>query len=94
MKKYLFACIIFVFSISILGCEKSNSNSNLISEDKAKKIALKDSKITEDKVEQLRIKEEIDDGISVFDIDFNTKDSKYEYIISTKTGKIIDKSIE
>lgn len=94
MKKYLFSCIVFVFSISILGCEKSNSNLNLISENKAKKIALKDSKITEDKVEQLRIHEEIDDGISVFDIDFNTKDSKYEYIISTKTGKIIDKSIE
>lgn len=41
MKKYLLACIIFVFSISILGCEKSNSNSNLISEDKAKKNCFK-----------------------------------------------------
>lgn len=65
-----------------------------ISQEEAKKIAFKDANIEESEVSNLKIKEEIENGKSVYDIDFVDLKNKNEvdYQIDAETGKIIERS--
>lgn len=57
-------------------------------------IAYKDANIEESEVSNLKIKEEIENGKSVYDIDFVDLKNKNEvdYQIDAETGKIIERS--
>lgn len=76
----------------------SNSNSNndmdTLTLENAKLIALKDSNLKENEVNLLKTKKEMDDGISIYEIEFSDIDKIYDYEISTITGEIISKEIE
>ena len=72
----------------------SNSNNNNIpttniTVDEAKNIALTHANLTEDNVQFLRTKEEYDDGILVYEIDFNYNTYEYDYKINANTGEIV-----
>lgn len=77
----------------------SNSNNNSgntnniptasITVDEAKNIALTHANLTEDTVQFLRTEQEYDDGVLVYDIDFNYNTYEYDYKINANTGEIV-----
>lgn len=72
----------------------SNNDSNNIptaniTVDEAKNIALTHANLTEDSVQLLRTKQEYDDGIFVYEIDFNYNTYEYDYKINANTGEIV-----
>lgn len=77
----------------------SNSNNNSgntnniptasITVDEAKNIALTHANLTEDTVQFLRTEQEYDDGVLVYEIDFNYNTYEYDYKINANTGEIV-----
>ena len=65
-----------------------------ISEDDAKKIALKDANVSESEVNGIRINQKIDDGISLYEVDFYAGNKEYEYEISAQDGSIRSKDTD
>lgn len=62
--------------------------------DKAKEIALADAGLTIADVTFTKGKLDVDDGLSVYDIDFFADNVKYEYEINAVTGAVYSKSKE
>lgn len=62
--------------------------------DKAKEIALADAGLTVADVTFTKEKLDVDDGISVYDIDFFADNVEYEYEINAVTGAVYSKSKE
>ena len=55
---------------------------------------INDSKVNSDTVKNLEIEYDYDDGIMVYDIEFISNNTEYDYEIDAKTGKIIEREIE
>lgn len=66
----------------------------IVSLDTAKKTALTDAGLSEAAVTFTDQKLDRDDGRMMYEIDFYTSDTKYEYEINAKTGDIFSKSKE
>ena len=60
----------------------------------AKAAALKHAKLTGSKVTYTKAKLTTDDGVKIYDVEFRTATTEYEYEINAKTGKIIEFSVE
>lgn len=71
--------------------ESSSANTKYIGVDKAKKIALNDSGLSAGSVIFTKAKLERDDGIYIYEIEFENSTTEYEYEINATTGKIISK---
>lgn len=76
--------------------ENSNSNTSLsenitslISEEKAKEIALNHSNLTSDQVTFGKTELDFDDGIQKYDIEFYYNNKEYSYEIDANTGDIL-----
>ncbi len=65
-----------------------------ITEENAREIALADAGLKESDVTFSREKLDMDDGVYVYEVDFYTSDSEYEYDINGATGAVISKSRE
>ncbi|MGN0531945.1 MAG: PepSY domain-containing protein [Eubacterium sp.] len=78
--------------------EDENSNSTnaakYIGVDKAKQIALSHAGLSSGNVKFTKAKFERDDGISQYEIEFETSTTEYEYEIDAVSGKIISRSSE
>lgn len=72
----------------------SQSEIASISEDDAKKIALKDANVSESEVNGIRINQKIDDGMSLYEVDFYAGNKEYEYEISAQDGSIRSKDTD
>lgn len=71
--------------------ESENSVTGPVSEEEAKKIALKHAGLTEDKVTFIKSGLDTENGIKCYNVEFYTEDGKeYDYDIEVETGKIID----
>lgn len=70
------------------------ASSNIISEEEAKKIALKDAGVNESDTTGMQIKLEMDDGIQEYEVDFNVGVTEYDYTINATDGKIIEKDAD
>ena len=62
--------------------------------DAAKAAALADAGLVESDVTFTKEKLDWDDGIAVYDIEFLTADTEYDYEIDAATGAVLDKSAE
>ena len=74
--------------------KKDANSSKYIGEEAAKALALKHAKLTVEKVTFIKAKLTTDDGIKIYDVEFHTVDTEYDYEINAKTGKIIEFSSE
>lgn len=74
--------------------QSTNAANTSISEDDAKNIALKDANVSESDITGIRINQKIDDGISVYEVDFYVGSKEYEYEISTEDGSIRSKDTD
>lgn len=70
------------------------SENSYIGKEKAKSIAFKNAEVSSNKVKNLKVEIDADDGILVYDIEFNIGNIEYEYEINAKTGVIIEKDID
>ncbi len=70
-----------------------NNNENAVSLDDAKKAALSDAGLSESDVSFTQTKQDKDDNVQVYDIEFSTPDKKYEYEINAADGSIIEKDV-
>ena len=60
----------------------------------AKTAALNHAKLTSSNVTFTKAKLTTDDGVKIYDVEFRTVTTEYEYEINAKTGKIIEFSVE
>ncbi len=71
--------------------KSSSANTKYIGVDKAKKIALNDSGLSASSVVFTKAKLEREDGIYIYEIEFENSTTEFEYEINAVTGKIINK---
>ena len=67
----------------------SDNETTSISVDEAINVVLKDANLDLEQVNIIKREEEYDDGIKVYDIEFNYNNFEYEYKINANTGEII-----
>lgn len=72
----------------------AKSSGKKISLAKAKSKALKNANVKKSKAKFIKTKLDYDDGIQVYEIEFTTKNKKYDYEINAKTGRIISKEVK
>ena len=63
--------------------------SGQITEEEAKKIALENAKVAENDVTAIQVKKEIDEGISLYNVEFYAGTKEYDYEISAADGSIL-----
>ena len=73
---------------------KITNSSQYIGVASAKSIALNHSGLSSYNVTFTKAKLTTEDGIRVYDVEFRTADTEYDYEINAKTGKIIEFSSE
>ena len=73
---------------------KETDDAKKISLKEAKNIALKDAGVSSSKATFTKAELDKEDNVYVYDIEFYTSDTEYEYEINAYTGKIIDKDTE
>lgn len=71
-----------------------STSSNILTEDEAKQIALKNAGIKEKNVTNICVKKDIDDGRTVYEVEFYVQNEEYDYEIDVNTGEIISKDYE
>ncbi|MDM0612794.1 PepSY domain-containing protein [Clostridium perfringens] len=83
--------ISFDYDIESYNHSKQNidTNKNKITMEQAKEIALKNSNLSNDQVVFTKEKEDFDDGIANYDIEFYFNNKEYDYEINVNTGDII-----
>ena len=62
--------------------------------ERAKAIALSDAGLSAASVTFTEAKQDFDDGVPNYDLDFYTATHEYDYEINAQTGAIMDKSVE
>jgi len=78
---------------SSIGAENAVASAQITLE-KAKEIALSDAKLTEDRITFTTAKLDIEDNLSVYEIEFYSENVEYEYEINVNTGAVYSKSKE
>ncbi len=74
--------------------EDSTVQSQEVSLDGAKAAALKDAGLSESDVTFKKTELDYDHGTQVYDIEFYTSDTEYEYEIDASSGTVLEKNIE
>lgn len=67
----------------------TSGSSNTISSDTAKQIALEHAQVQESDLSFVNVRQEIDDGISVYKVEFYQQNQEYDYTIRTSDGTIL-----
>ena len=80
----------YQFPSSSQNTQASTSNDNLISEADAKSAALSHAAVSEADITNYKIKQDRDDGIYVYEIEFNSNGYEYDYEINASNGTIRD----
>lgn len=73
---------------------ENRSNNSYIGLERAKAIALSDAGLSAASVTFTEAKQDFDDGVPNYDLDFYTATHEYDYEINALTGAIMDKSVE
>ena len=73
---------------------ETRGNNNYIGLERAKAIALSDAGLSAASVTFTGAKQDLDDGVPNYDLDFYTATHEYDYEINAQTGAIMDKSVE
>lgn len=60
-----------------------------ITEEEAKAIAFQNAQVAPEAVTAIRVKKDIDDGISVYDVEFYVQNKEYDYEIQAADGAIL-----
>jgi len=73
---------------------QNNKNVTKISEQEAKEIALKHADVKEADTTNLKIKLDTEDGVVIYEIEFNVETKEYDYDIHATNGNIISYDVD
>ncbi|MCD7733883.1 MAG: PepSY domain-containing protein, partial [Clostridiales bacterium] len=76
------------------GSTSGTSSSTLIGKTAAQEIALEDAGLTESQVSGLKVKQDKENGATVYEVEFYTSSAEYEYEINGTTGAILSRDVE
>lgn len=76
------------------GAETTTAATSGITEDDAKDIAVKDAGVDAAAVMFTKVKVDYEDGIQIYEVDFYTIDTEYDYEIAVADGAVVKKSHE
>lgn len=76
------------------GAQTPSQDKDLIGIEAAKQAALEDAGVSADDAIFTKEKTDIDDGLTVYDLEFYVGNTEYDYEIIATTGQIKDKSID
>ena len=68
---------------------QSSSTQNLISSDEAKNIALQHANLTDNQVTFIKVSQDYDDGIHIYEVEFHYNNREYNYDINAINGTIL-----
>lgn len=74
--------------------QTNTQQSGIISEEQAKAAALADAGLSESQVTFIRVNLDRDDRTTVYDVEFYTSDTEYDYEINASDGTVREKSTE
>lgn len=87
MKRVLSIILIAVFVFSLSAC----AGDAKITADEALEIALEEAGLSSDDVRNVENRLERDDGVLIYEIDFDAGDTEYSYDVDARTGAIVDR---
>ncbi len=88
MKKFLSLILTFVFVLTLSAC---NSSTPRITADEALNIALEQAGVTRDNIFNLENRLENEDGVLVYEIDFESGNTEYSYDVNADSGAIVER---
>lgn len=100
MKKYIAAAAVSMMVLGALtGCGNggnsgSGAGSADIGRDAALEAALNDAGVSEADTTRLKVSEDMDDGIKVYEIGFDVAEKEYDYEIQASDGAILSSDVE
>ncbi|MDO4720285.1 MAG: PepSY domain-containing protein [Peptostreptococcaceae bacterium] len=81
------------YSIPVKKPKKSASNT-VIGKEKAKELALAHAKLKPEQVVFVKVKQDRENGVKVYEIEFHGDQKEYEYEIHAVSGKVLSWSVE
>lgn len=72
----------------------TSSNTTLLSEEEAKRIAFDDAMVDENDIVFIQVKSDHEKGVAVYDIEFYANGTEYDYEIAKNDGSIIGKDFD
>ena len=94
-KKAALSAVCAAEVLVMTACASNNSSlAEQITLAQAEEIALSDAGLTASDVITIKTKQDTENGVSIYDITFSSKYTRYEYEVKADTGNIYSKSIE
>lgn len=87
MKRFLALVLTVVFVLTLSACNGSPG----LTADEALNIALEQAGVTRDTIRNLENRLENDDGVLVYEIDFEAGNTEYSYDVNAETGAIVER---
>ena len=87
MKKFLALILSVIFVLGLCAC----ANRPALSADEALDIALNQAGVTRENIRNLENRLEWDDGIRIYEIDFDSGASEYSFDVNAETGAIVER---
>ncbi len=98
-KKLIILIVCIIAAVAVIGGGAAAyainiAERNSIGEDKALEIALADAGVSNDKASRQRAHLSLEDGVLVYDVEFNVNMAEFEYEIKASDGTVIKKDID
>ncbi len=87
MKRVLSIVLIAAFVFALSAC----AGDAQITADEALNIALEEAGVTQDSIRNVENRLERDDGVLIYEIDFDAGGTEYSYDVNAQTGTIVER---
>lgn len=81
-------------SVPTQAAASQSDSTSEITEDQAKQIAFDHAQVKEEDLTNLKVKKDFDDGVSIYEVDFQAANKQYEYDIKAADGQILTTDFE
>lgn len=81
-------------SVPTQAVASQSGSTSEITEDQAKQIAFDHAQVKEEDLTNLKVKKDFDDGVSIYEVDFQAANKQYEYDIKAADGQILTTDFE
>ena len=81
-------------SVPTQAAASQSGSTSEITEDQAKQIAFDHAQVKEEDLTNLKVKKDFDDGVSIYEVDFQAANKQYEYDIKSADGQILTTDFE
>ena len=81
-------------SVPAQAAASQSGSTSEITEDQAKQIAFDHAQVKEEDLTNLKVKKDFDDGVSIYEVDFQAANKQYEYDIKAADGQILTTDFE